>query len=75
MDKIKNASIKRSMTLTFIITICMIGVFSGIAIFMANQSQQEILKNKYLMVKSPDYERSEERRVGKEFNFMCISRW
>ena len=56
MDKIKNASIKRSMTLTFIVTICMIGVFSGITIFMANQSQQEILKNKYLMVKSPDYE-------------------
>lgn len=56
MDKIKNASIKRSMTLTFIITICMIGVFSGITIFMANQSQQEILKNKYFMVKSPDYE-------------------
>lgn len=56
MDKIKNASIKRSMTLTFIITICMIGVFSGITIFMANQSQQEILRNKYLMVKSPDYE-------------------
>lgn len=56
MDKIKNASIKKSMTLTFIITSCMIGVFSGIAIFMANQSQQEILKNKYLMVKSPDYE-------------------
>lgn len=44
------------MTLTFIITICMIGVFSGITIFMANQSQQEILKNKYFMVKSPDYE-------------------
>ena len=56
MDKIKNAPIKRSMTLTFIITICMIGAFSGIAILMANQSQQEILKNKYLMVKSPDYE-------------------
>ena len=56
MDKIKNASIKKSMTLTFIITICMIGVFSGIAIFMANQSQQVSLKNKYLMVKSPDYE-------------------
>lgn len=56
MDKIKNVSIKRSMTLTFIITICMIGVFSGITIFMANQSQQEILRNKYLMVKSPDYE-------------------
>lgn len=56
MDKIKNASIKRSMTLTFIITICMIGMFSGITIFIANQSQQEILKNKYLMVKSPNYE-------------------
>ena len=56
MDKIKNVSIKRSMTLTFIITICMIGVFSGITIFMANQFQQEILRNKYLMVKSPDYE-------------------
>lgn len=56
MDKIKNVSIKRSMTITFMITICMIGVFSGITIFMANQSQQEILKNKYLMVKSPDYE-------------------
>ena len=56
MDKIKNASIKRSMTLTFIITICMIGVFSGITIFIANQSQQEILKNKYIMIKSPDYE-------------------
>ena len=56
MDKIKNASIKRSMTLTFMITICMTGLFSGTAIFMANQSQQEILKNKYLMVRSPDYE-------------------
>ena len=56
MDKIKNASIKRSMTLTFIITIYMIGVFSGITIFIANQSQQEILRNKYLIVKSPDYE-------------------
>ena len=55
-DKIKNASIKRSMTLTFMITICMTGLFSGTAIFMANQSQQEILKNKYLMVRSPDYE-------------------
>ena len=56
MDKIKNASIKRSMTLTFIITICMIGVFSGITIFFFFFSQQEILKNKYLMVRSPDYE-------------------
>lgn len=56
MDKIKNVSIKRSMTLTFIITICIIGVLSGITIFIANQSQQKILRNKYLMVRSPDYE-------------------
>ena len=55
MDKIKNASIKRSMAITFIITICMIGVCSGITIFLANQLQQEILRNKYLIVRSPDY--------------------
>ena len=55
MDKIKNASIKRSMTITFIITICVIGVCSGITIFLANQLQQEILRNKYLIVRSPDY--------------------
>lgn len=56
MDKIKNASIKRSMTLTFIITICMIGVLSGITVIIANQSQQEILRNRYFMFKSPDYQ-------------------
>ena len=38
------------------LTICIIGVFSGITIFIANQSQQKILRNKYLMVRSPDYE-------------------
>lgn len=43
------------MTITFIITICMIGVCSGITIFLANQLQQEILRNKYLIVRSPDY--------------------
>lgn len=55
MDKIKNVSIKRSMALTFIITICIIGMLSGITIFLANQSQQEILRNRYLMIKTPDY--------------------
>lgn len=55
MDQIKNASIKRSMALTFIITICMIGVLSGVTVFLANQSQQEILRNQYLLVKSSDY--------------------
>lgn len=36
MDKIKNVSIKRSMTLTYIITICIIGVLSGITILKDN---------------------------------------
>lgn len=60
MDKIKNVSIKRSMALTFIITICIIGMLSGITVFLANQSQQEILKNRYLMIKSPDYKLDKE---------------
>lgn len=55
MDKIKNVSIKRSMAITFIITICIIGMLSGITVFLANRSQQEILRNRYLMIKSPDY--------------------
>lgn len=55
MGKIKNMSIKRSMTITFIITVCLVGVLCGITIFWANHSQQEILKNQYLIIKSPNY--------------------
>lgn len=54
MEQIKNVSIKRSMTLTFILTICIIGVLSGITVFLANQSQQEILRNQYLLVRVSD---------------------
>lgn len=53
MDKI---SLKRSMTLTFLITICLISIFSGIAIFLANNAQQEILKNRSLIIKNPSYQ-------------------
>ena len=53
MDKI---SLKRSMTLTFLITICLISIFSGIAIFLANDAQQEILKNQSLIIKNPSYQ-------------------
>lgn len=59
MGKIENASIKRSMTITFIITICMIGLLSGITLFLANQLQQEILRNKYFIVRSSDYKVNE----------------
>lgn len=60
MDKMKNASIKRSMTLTFIITMCMTGVFSGVTVFLANQAQQNILRNKYMLIRSADYQWDQE---------------
>lgn len=50
MDKIKSKSIKKSMTITFILTICVICILSGITIFAANQTQQEILRNRYLSI-------------------------
>ena len=55
MDKIKNKSLKRSMTVTFLITICVIAVLSGVTIFTANQAQQEILQNRYAIVRNPDF--------------------
>ena len=51
MGKIKNMSIKRSMTITFIITVCLVGVLCGITIFWANHSQQEIAAAIYYRVK------------------------
>lgn len=51
MDKIKNAPIKRSMTLTFIITICMIGAFSGIAILISQGLIPRSLLRKKLFCK------------------------
>jgi len=52
MGKIK--SLKMSMIITFLITICVITLLSGITIFVANQTQREILKKRQLVISSPD---------------------
>lgn len=53
----KNAgSLRRSMVLTFLITICVIGAASGGTILLANQLQQNILEDSYLKVISSAYE-------------------
>lgn len=56
MDKIKTKSLKTSMAVTFLVTICVITLLSAIAIFTASQLQQEIVKKRYLTIKSPDYQ-------------------
>ena len=55
MGKVKTKSLKLSMTITFLITICIIAVMSAITIFAANKLQQELLKKQYLMISSPDF--------------------
>lgn len=55
MGKVKTKSLKLSMTITFLITICIIAVMSALTIFAANKLQQELLKKKYLMISSPDF--------------------
>lgn len=59
MDKMKNKSIKKSMTITFLITICIICISSGITIFVANQTQQEILRNRYLSISPYTFQMNE----------------
>lgn len=55
MGKVKTKSLKLSMTITFLITICIIAVMSALTIFVANKLQQELLKKQYLMISSPDF--------------------
>lgn len=55
MEKVKTKSLKLSMTITFLITICIIAVMSALTIFAANKLQQELLKKQYLMISSPDF--------------------
>ena len=55
MGKVKTKSLKLSMTITFLITICIIAVMSALTIFAANKLQQELLKKQYLMISSPDF--------------------
>ena len=55
MGKVKTKSLKLSMTITFLITICIIAVMSALTIFAANKLQRELLKKQYLMISSPDF--------------------
>lgn len=55
MGKIKNRSIKTSMTIAFLIALCAITILSAITIFVSNQIQQQILKQRYLTVNSYNF--------------------
>lgn len=43
------------MAVTFLITICVIGVLSGLTVFTANQAQHEILKNRPAIIRNPKF--------------------
>lgn len=60
MDKMKHKrkSIKKSMTAAFLATICIVCFLSGITIFLANQAQQQILQNQFLLINSPDFQKN-----------------
>lgn len=59
MGKIKTKSLRTSMEVTFLITICVIALLSSITIFAANQVQHEILKKRYMTINSPDFQMDE----------------
>ena len=59
MGKIKTKSLRTSMAVTFLITICVISMLSSITIFAANQVQHEILKKRYMTINSPDFQMDE----------------
>ena len=56
MGKVKTKSLKSSMTVMFLITICIIAILSALTIFAANKLQQKLLKKQYLMISSPDFQ-------------------
>ena len=55
MGKVKTKSLKSSMTVMFLITICIIAILSALTIFATNKLQQKLLKKQYLMISSPDF--------------------
>lgn len=59
MGKIKTKSLRTSMAVTFLITICVAALLSSITIFAANQVQHEILKKRYMTINSPDFQMDE----------------
>lgn len=56
MGKIKTKSLKTSMAVTFLITMCVTALLSSVTIFAANQVQHEILKKRYMTINSPDFQ-------------------
>ena len=60
MGKIKTKSLRTSMAVTFLITICVTALLSSITIFAANQVQHEILKKRYMTINSPDFQVDED---------------
>ena len=56
MGKIKTKSLKTSMAVTFLITICVTALLSSVTILAANQVQHEILKKRYMTINSPDFQ-------------------
>ena len=60
MGKIKTKSLKTSMAVTFLITICVTALLSSVTIFAANQVQHEILKKRYMTINSPDFQMDED---------------
>lgn len=60
MGKIKTKSLRTSMAVTFLITICVIALLSSVTIFAANQVQHEILKKRYMTINSPDFQVDED---------------
>lgn len=60
MGKIKTKSLKTSMAVTFLITICVIAMLSSVTIFAANQVQHEMLKKRYMTINSPDFQVDED---------------
>lgn len=55
MGKIRAKSLKMSMAGTFLITICLVGVLSGITVFLANQAQREILEKRSAIIRNPKF--------------------
>ena len=60
MGKIKTKSLRTSIAVTFLITICVIALLSSVTIFAANQVQHEILKKRYMTINSPDFQVDED---------------
>lgn len=55
MGKIRTKSLKMSMAKTFLITICVICILSGITVFLMNQTQHEVLRKRSLIIRNPKF--------------------